>query len=478
MRHFFSETTIDLLHFVLVLFLLHVPHNKAFKHNTCDRKIRPQFQFGDCYLPPLDTSISFSSVSFLMSHGSATGYTKRASINPAGLTWRYSKNQVGSVYQQLDDGARALDIRPKLLANNTVIFHHGDINIPVPFESVIADAVQWCSENDDELVLLLPSNFAYQQTATTGTNNDDYYGQHKDPVIVSVMADTYKTYGIPYYHCTEVYGLSIAEIMKISALPTGGYLLALDGQDYYGTSCAKPNWIEDRLVTCYPTFQNTTVPCTGRRTEPMDALKQYMLASANNERNDNIYALGPPANLYNYPLNEIQAFWQVTTASAVAGLARFSSILDDNKKSNINRGVVHMVHEGQFDVISLLAVDNIALNGNAILSVLRTSCGQSDIAACGKDLAMPKMTYLGVSNIGYALLIIVYVLVLLWIGVTVIVAIRDGIRSPHPKLLWTAFHRIKEYLERRSNHESAEKSTSHKEGLLSSAVSSKRPSKI
>jgi len=39
---------------------------------------------------------------------------------------------------------------------------------------------------------------------------------------------------------------------------------------------------------------------------------------------------------------------------------------------------VRLVYEGEFNAVSLLAVDNAALDGNALFSVLRTRCGQSD----------------------------------------------------------------------------------------------------
>ena len=391
----------------------------AFSHRHCTRRVRSQFQFPDCYLPPMDTSLLLSSASFLMSHNAATGYIKKGGLNPSGLTWSYSKNQIGSVYQQLDDGARALDLRPKLLADGTtLIFQHGDINIPVLFETLVEDAVRWCGDNPDELVLLLPSNFAYQQqnmaaaaAATAddyyynynvGRNADDFYAQDDAPAIVSAMASVYEKYSIPYYHCNEVYGMTIGEIMQVAALPTGGYLLAMDGQDFHGTPCTKPNWVPNQLVSCYSNSQNKTISCTSRwnRDVKLQALKEYMLASANNEATDSNSMLGPPANLYKYPLNEIQALWQVTTASAVTGVSRMSSILDDNRKSNLNEELVSMIYESEFDAISVLAVDNVALNGNAILSVMRTSCGQSlpsnnqnTLEDCGQLLPKPQLSF-------------------------------------------------------------------------------------
>ena len=404
-----------------------------------------------------------------MSHDAASGYIQRGSLSASGLTWQYSKNQIGSVYRQLDDGARALDLRPKLLFNGTIIFQHGDINIQVTLEQLLDDVVWWSADNAEgkELVLLLPSNFAYQ-TSQSGYTDDDYYESDDEPLIVSIMASVYKNYNIPYVHCSDVYGMTIAEIMELAALPTGGYAIAMDGQDYFGTPCAKPNWVEDQLVTCYSVYQNTTLlSCARQNPYKLADLELYMLASANNEATDDSTVLGPPADLSKYPLNQIQGLWQVTTASALTGMTRMSSILDDNTKSNLNFEMVSWIHgvggDGNsnenedggndnspwtFNAISVLAIDNVALNGNAILSVLRTACGQSTLEGeCGAALAKPRMEYLHISKLAYHALVVLYVLVVGWLGVTLIFAMLSFIRNkenPHPRLLWTIFQRLQE----------------------------------
>ena len=355
----------------------------------------------------MDTSILLSSASFLMSHDAATGYIRKGSLSPFGrLVASYSKNQVGTAYDQLNGGARALDLRPKLLANGTVIFHHGDINIPVSFEQLVSDAVKWCSDNDDELVLLLSTNFAYQ-SSNDDDNNDDDNGY----ALVSAMSSVYKKLGVPYYHCSAVYGLTVAETMELAALPSGGYLLALDGQDKYGSFCGKSNWVESQVVTCYP---SPSVKCTDKDSQALAALQQYVLASANNEATDDSSTLGPPADLYEYPFNEIQALWQVDTTSAAMGISHFSTLLDDNKKSKVNAEMVDMVYDGDFNAISLFAVDNVALNGNALLSVLRNTCGQSTLTdLCGKEISKPKMKYMPMSKILFCVLVALYAVVII-----------------------------------------------------------------
>ena len=402
----------------------------AYNRFPCTRSIRPQIQFPDCYIPPMDTSIPLTQASFLMSHNAATGYlpviSPKKPIVQALAT--YTKNQVGTIYDQLNSGARALDLRPKLLMNNTIVFHHGSVQIPVTLETVLSDVIRWCSENTDELVLLLPSNLQYEYS----TYNDG------GEAYVSAMSSTSGQFKIPYLHCNGVYGLDVGETMDLATLPSGGYALIMDQQDYYGSFCGKSNWIEDMLVTCYsyPILSEndelqsryTNVRCTESKkdpTQPIASLKQYILSSANNEPVDNSYSLGPPTDIYNYPLNEIQALWQVDGHAITSGLQHLSSLLEDNRRSGLHSKLMQWIHNGELDKgsseyfgISLLAVDNVALHGNALLSVIRNRCGQSEASICGRDIDLPKLIYIPFTKIiywGLCVMFIVLIGVKLWL---------------------------------------------------------------
>jgi hypothetical protein len=127
-----------------------------------------------------------------------------------------------------------------------------------------------------------------------------------------------------------------------------------------------------------------------------------------------------------------------------------------------------MIHQGEFDAISVLSVDNVALHGNAILSVLRTTCGQSDIDECGQDLGKPKMTYFRFSRLGYALLVAAYIVALGWIGAAIAIAIQDGSKNPHPRILWAVCYRIKQRFGKTKvqNDKLSEMASSRREELL------------
>ena len=69
--------------------------------------------------------------------------------------------------------------------------------------------------------------------------------------------------------------------------------------------------------------------------------------------------------------------------------------------------MVTLAYNGDFNAISIFALDNVALNGNAMFSVLRNACGQSvsetvdgssssssasqTSMPCGQDLELPEM---------------------------------------------------------------------------------------
>jgi hypothetical protein len=374
----------------------------------------------------MNPNLLLSEASFLLSHDAATGYISSSSTAVSSTSvsasvstwsWFYSKNQIGSLYQQLSDGARALDLRPKLLANGTVIFHHGVINIPTSFQEAIGHAVEWCRDNPDELVLLLPSHFAYQ---TFSQYNDD------PTALVNAMAQIYQRFGIPYLTCADVYGWTVADTMQAAQLPNGGYLLALDGQNYYGTFCGKDNYVESLIVTCWRqrvsssssnnnmTTGSASSSCKSNPSPYIQALQDYVLLSANNPATDDNSQLGPPANLYQYPFNELQALWQVDNHAVTVGLAHFSNLLEDTRASGVNIAMVDLVYKNGGAAfatrpISLLAVDNVAHHGNALLSVLRNTCGQSilssssdnndndddgeenDVLLCGTAIPKPRM---------------------------------------------------------------------------------------
>jgi hypothetical protein len=119
-------------------------------------------------------------------------------------------------------------------------------------------------------------------------------------------------------------------------------------------------------------------------------------------------------------------------------MSHFSSILHDNEASNVNEMVMDMLYDNELHSVSLLALDNVAKNGNAILSVLRNACGQSiitDTDQCGAALPKPNVRYRNsLANPQ------------LWMGVCVALyaawLLYSAVQWQRPKLLYTAYARL------------------------------------
>jgi len=514
----------------------------AYHRAPCKKvSLRRQFQFSDCYVPNLNPDLYLNQASFVMSHDAATGYLNINNNNDddgsgtgtstgTGATSEYSseydgvdnmnnaeyndgddnnnnnnnnaahpsrwntittkllslygKTQAGTVYEQLNDGARALDLRPKIYSNGTVGFHHGSL-IDIPLNSItlgglLKDAKQWCNDNPKELVIIFHSELVHEagynglssmvylevdvddaygvDDATDDANNvddangvDDAYAgdnaynaddanaaddanQADDGAQeqqyqyeyyysgIAKMREVYEELGVPYYPCGKLTGLTVGGAMEMADLSkTGGkgYLIAVDRHDMYASFCGKANWAQDQLVSCHSRYyeaqqheggnsedgntdaQLSYIHCTdttGTGVSKLSALQAYVTASTNNEASDNSDTLGPPADESYYPFNQIQGFWQVDATSVQIGIMHASNLLDDNRRSQVNEEMVKMAYNEEFDAISVFALDNVALNGNAMFSVLRNACNQSVMKndgelepACGQDLVMPNM---------------------------------------------------------------------------------------
>jgi len=135
----------------------------------------------------------------------------------------------------------------------------------------------------------------------------------------------------------------------------------------------------------------------GTGVSKLNSLQEYVTQSTNNEASDNYNELGPPADTSYYPFNQIQGFWQVDATSVQIGIMHASNLIDDNRRSEVNKEMATMAYNGEFNAVSIFALDNVALNGNAMFSILRNKCGQSvieedEVLPCGNKLVMPNMS--------------------------------------------------------------------------------------
>ncbi len=283
----------------ILLFGISIQNTDSYHRYPCNRaSVKRQFQFNDCYAPDLDPELSINTASFVMAHDAATGYlnsnaqhssksttndnsdnyssnntavtsTSSASnwnsIARTGLLSLYGKTQIGSVYTQLNDGARALDLRPKIYTNGTIGFHHGSL-LDVPLSSItlgglLEDAKKWCHDNPNELVLIFHSELVHEEgydglsslvaiqvdaddVENDDTNHDENMQNRYDYYYSAIakLKAVYQKYEVPYHSCSKLSGLTVGETMTLADLSTvsggssqkKGYLLAVDRHDMYG----------------------------------------------------------------------------------------------------------------------------------------------------------------------------------------------------------------------------------------------------
>ena len=269
-----------------------------YQRSPCRRAsaTRRQFQLPDCRAPDLDVDLAIGEASFVMAHDAATGYLaegaggRRGRVDDddlgdafggeydgvddmngggskgsngssggngsGGNRWSgaiamrllslYGKTQRGTAYDQLNDGARALDLRPKVYNNGTVGFHHGSL-IDVPLRSItlgglLDDVRRWCDDNPTELVLLFHSELAHESGyagLSTGASYGDAGGEDGYAYAgIARMKAVYGGRGVPYLPCERLAGITVGEVMDMADLSkTGGgrgYLLAVDRHGMYG----------------------------------------------------------------------------------------------------------------------------------------------------------------------------------------------------------------------------------------------------
>lgn len=420
------------LQWLLLLFLSQ--NSLAYKHPTCSRRDRAQFQLEDCSLPTLSNDILLSQASFVFSHNAGTGYLQTGNNPISTLSRPYVKTQVGTAYQQLKNGARALDLRLYLTVNQTIVLHHGNVVLPrVTLERIIEDVLQWTREHSDELVLLLNSHYRTSSSSSASKNSEK-----DDSVNMSViLSQVYERLGVPFVSCDALAGITIGAAMELAGTRAGGHVLAIDaGQG----GCIKENYVESALVSCWGSgtissqgnqrsgstvSSNSSLPFTSschRSVEPYSRLVAYLTASATGEPTDDASTLSPASSL---PFSELQALWQATPYAIVTGLAHGSSLLHDNRLSKINEKLVRWLYDklntenGENFAVSLWAMDNVAWHGNALLSVLRTTCGQTNADQCGAQLGPPRLHARGevtVHTVLLALLGLYMCFIVLWVA--------------------------------------------------------------
>ncbi|KAL1503614.1 hypothetical protein AB1Y20_012091 [Prymnesium parvum] len=293
----------------------------------------------------------------IMAHDAATTYLSGGILHPVN-NWAKTQ-QDGGFRGMLDCGARAFDWRSQL-DGGELVFHHGKVVVPHSLPSALDEVVEWANanaRNASDLVLI-------HATFCAGTGCDE------------ALSAAFAARNVAYItQCSELQGLTVAEAAARGKLPGGGYVLAVKDclVSHYQPDVACSGYISETAVngtfaaaeqqvveSSLPSFYNCHASSSSRDF-PLNRMWSYL---------SDVSKAGPPADglLYSH-----QALWQETDASVAVGVALFSSLLDDEKRSTLNSLLEQRVTQKKWDVTraNLIEVNNVCDGGTALLAALR-----------------------------------------------------------------------------------------------------------
>jgi len=139
------------------------------------------------------------------------------------FTTAWVRCQKGTFYDQLNSGARALDLRVTLDDEGALRFKHGEFIISeVTFDAAISDVLTFHKKQPTEVIMLIPSHI-YEEGVT------------------ELIESSFSSNGIPIVDCDDLNGATVASIISTA----GSTLFAL-----FGDECADANYNEKDLVYC------------------------------------------------------------------------------------------------------------------------------------------------------------------------------------------------------------------------------------
>jgi hypothetical protein len=272
-----------------------------------------------------------NSYPMIMAHDAASGEIVEERDH---VLMEWTRTQSTGLVGQLDCGARSFDYRP-YLEKDVLFAHHGPVVVHKTMSSSIDDILNWCSSNDNELVVLY---------VTSCDGDDGCLDKTKE------LLNEKKVYTIT--ECDDLQGLTYGQARKLGKRVRGGSLISVVGcttENYDSTlACTGKDYV------CYDSWPE------GTRDIPWNAFSSYMSTVTSSDP-----TLSSP-NLW-----MAQAHWQSSAASVVFGTLHNSSLLLDESRGGVNAWVEETIIAGGFKYLNLLELDNVCDNGNNILDTLR-----------------------------------------------------------------------------------------------------------
>ena len=274
----------------------------------------------------------------VMSHDAVTGEMDQDRDGIIhGVEDAYTITQGAPLVKQLECGARALDYRPFLLNDGTIVAHHGSHVVKKPLADSLTELTSYL-EPLRELVILYLSHWD-GETAGCKSGTKENCQETKDEVVKLLQSRN-----IPFIqNCGDLAGLTVQ-----AAYNKGKLLAVLD--------CMEEQY--DPSITCY----SLDYTCYGHnKDKAWSKLEAYMAKAA---------VANPATNAH---LRMQQAHWQSSSESVPLGLAHGSSVLQDEQKAGVNGWLAGQIKAKVLSTgsLNLLELDNVCDQGPAVFAALQ-----------------------------------------------------------------------------------------------------------
>jgi hypothetical protein len=289
--------------------------------------------------------LSFNFISYPPRSYPATTYLNGGGLHPIN---QWAKTQPdGGLKGLLECGARSFDFRPGPLVDGKVYAHHGSVTIKKEVSQMFDEVVDWAANSSgtaDDLVVI-------GITDASGVVDQ----------VKSFLAKRNITF---ITNCAQLHGLSAAQATENAKLPGGGAVMAT-------FDCWRSNYVPANACSGYGSTQEAdvnalTYSChadSKTKDFPVNRMTDYI---------DKVLAAGPPTDGQLYT---VQALWQETAASVELGTLALSSLIDDEKRSALNKLLTTRISSGAMNIsrLGLLEVNNVCDAGPDLLKAMRAA---------------------------------------------------------------------------------------------------------
>lgn len=328
-----------------------------------------------------------NTVAMIQSHDSVTGEISNE-LWQENILNRFVKTQSNTIVEQLDCGARSLDLRPYLAAidGGTLYAHHGAIIVDKKLEDTLDEILSWGRRNPTELVVITFTHCVDHLFA-----NYYYSPDCRTRVLDLLASKNIKAIS----NCSDISMLTYGQALS------KGTILAEFG-------CARNTWYdkEANSLACWGKDPVTNMPYSCHRGEFFTYFEDDDETGSNAAGTDVLHLSNKPLIDYIYKSIEsrirptmskipwdnmkaslvdkskhsfvypgsilwiIYANWQSTADSILLASLYNSSVVLDEELSGINRWLAKHIRRGMLPNLNILCVDNVCDGGLELLSAI------------------------------------------------------------------------------------------------------------